>query len=75
MFTGLFLCAAGAFIKLCTKPCDDICSWTAGIFLYTADVVVRLVQQANVTTVTEWRVIGKGNNKTLVITLPVDQVS
>ena len=46
-----------------------------GLFLYTADIAIRLCQSGNVTTVTEWRVLGKGNNRAIVFTLPVDKVS
>ena len=47
---------------------------SAGLLLYAADIALRMCQSSNVTTVTSWRVIGKGNNRAIVMTLPVDKV-
>ena len=35
---------------------------------------MRMTQASNVTTITAWRVIGKGRNRAIVFTLPVDKV-
>ena len=42
--------------------------------MYAADVAFRMCQSSNVTIVKAWRVVGKGTNRTLVFTLPVDKV-
>ena len=47
---------------------------SAGILLYAADIALRMCQSSNVTTVIAWRVIGRGNNRAIVMTLPVDKV-
>ncbi|KAL0045657.1 hypothetical protein WJX82_000761 [Trebouxia sp. C0006] len=44
-----------------------------GLLLYAADIALRMCQSSNVSTVTNWRVIGKGNNRAIVMTLPVDK--
>lgn len=47
---------------------------SAGILLYAADIAMRMTQASNVTMVTGWRVIGKGANRAITFTLPVDKV-
>ena len=46
----------------------------AGLLLYAADIAMRMTQASNITTITAWRVIGKGSNRAIVFTLPVDKV-
>ncbi|KAL0041029.1 hypothetical protein WJX77_002724 [Trebouxia sp. C0004] len=48
-------------------------STVPGLLLYAADIALRMCQSSNVTTVTNWRVIGKGNNRAIVMNLPVDK--
>ncbi|KAL3146993.1 hypothetical protein ABBQ38_014960 [Trebouxia sp. C0009 RCD-2024] len=44
-----------------------------GLLLYAADIAMRMTQASNITTITGWRVIGKGQNRAIVFTLPVDK--
>lgn len=46
----------------------------AGLLLYAADIAMRMTQASNITAITAWRVIGKGSNRAIVFTLPVDKV-
>ena len=46
----------------------------AGTLLYAADIAMRMTQASNITTITGWRVVGKGSNRAIVFTLPVDKV-